>query len=328
MREKIQAVVEELKRRKAAGETYVLVEPESVDSLKKAATGSSRKTVPAGAPLVLSPERPVEKAVAPKAPAPAVPVARLESEESYVAPKPRVTERVEESAATASGPAPIPPPPVFSIPDGDKRAKWEWLRQRVISCPVCNAHLNPGKKVVFGVGDINSPIFFCGEAPGADEEELGEPFVGRAGQLLEKIILAMGLSREKVYIGNIMNWRPQTGSSVGNRPPTDEEMAYCLPYLKAQLAVVQPKVIVALGNTAFKGLLGARAPGITSARGRWFEFDGVALMPTFHPSYVLRYGTNETKRQIWDDMLLVMEKVGMPVSEKQRGFFMPKGAAE
>ncbi|HNX04848.1 MAG TPA: uracil-DNA glycosylase [Opitutales bacterium] len=229
-----------------------------------------------------------------------------------------------ESPAPAVSIAPIPPPPSFTIPEGTKREKWEWLRNRVLNCPVCNAHLNPGMKVVFGAGSIDSPVFFCGEAPGGDEEEQGLPFVGRAGQLLEKIILAMGLSREQVYIGNIMNWRPQTGSSVGNRPPTEQEMSFCLPYLKAQLAVVQPKVIVALGNTAFKGLLGAKAPGITSARGRWFEFDGVALMPTFHPSYVLRYGTNETKRQIWDDMLLVMERVGMEISEKQRGFFMPK----
>jgi DNA polymerase len=119
-----------------------------------------------------------------------------------------------------------------------------------------------------------------------------------------------------------MNWRPQHENSYGNRPPTQEEMNFCLPYLKAQIAVVQPKVIVALGGTAVHGLLGydpKRRMG--DVRGNWGEFEGVPLMITFHPSYVLRNGSQRTKRIVWEDALQVMEKLEMPISEKQREFF-------
>jgi DNA polymerase len=309
MREKIEALVGELKRRKVAGETHVHVSRESIDKLRVAA-----KARPG---LRSRPSRSDEAARSPEQvpePVEAVPIV---GEAAPAAP--RKVQSMPTLLAGATGPE-----AVFTLPDGTKRERWEWLRQRVLSCPVCNANLNAGGRVVFGDGNIDSPIFFCGEAPGGEEEEQGIPFVGKAGQLLVKIIQAMGLSREQVYIGNIMNWRPQTGSLVGNRPPTDEEMRYCLPYLRAQVQVVQPRVIVALGNTAFKGLLGPTVPGITSARGRWFDFEGIALMPTFHPSYLLRYGSMEKKRQAWEDMLMVMEKVGMPISERQRGFFMPK----
>ncbi len=186
----------------------------------------------------------------------------------------------------------------------------------------CRSQVKAGKKVVFGVGSVDSKIFFCGEAPGADEEMQGEPFVGKAGQLLTKIIQAMGLQRTDVYIGNIMNYRPPMPTPVGNRAPELNEMAYCLPFLKAQLEVVQPEVIVALGNTAMDGLMGHDPKRrITKIRGQWMEFDGVPLIPTFHPSYLLRNQSLATKRLVWEDMLAVMDKLGMPVSEKQRGFF-------
>ena len=180
------------------------------------------------------------------------------------------------------------------------------------------------QQVVFGVGSLDADIFFCGEAPGADEEEQGEPFVGKAGQLLTKIIGAMGLQREDVYIGNIMNWRPEMPNmAVGNRPPSTEEMAFCLPYLQAQLAIVQPKVIVALGATAVKGLLGDSPKlRMRDLRGNWHSFAETPLMVTYHPSYLLRNDTLQTKRAVWEDMLLVMEKIGLPISEKQRGFFL------
>jgi DNA polymerase len=132
----------------------------------------------------------------------------------------------------------------------------------------------------------------------------------------------MGLSRERVYIGNIMNWRPEHDQPSGNRPPTPQEMDFCLPYLRAQIEVVQPKVLVALGNTAVSGLLGPdQSRRMGRIRGTWQEFAGIPLMPTYHPSYVLRYGNNKTKREIWEDMLKVMERAGLPISEKQRGFF-------
>jgi uracil-DNA glycosylase family 4 len=169
-----------------------------------------------------------------------------------------------------------------------------------------------------------------GEAPGAEEEDRGEPFVGPAGQLLTKMIVAMGLSRADVYIGNIMNWRPQlevneSGVQYGNRPPTPNEMTYCLPYLRAQIDIVNPDLLVALGSTAAQGLLGAGAfKALCEVRGQWKEFNSRPLMVTYHPSYILRNQSNRSKRMIWDDLLKVMERAGLPISEKQRAYFLDK----
>ncbi len=225
-------------------------------------------------------------------------------------------------ASKTKGPAKLPPPPKVSLEQGSKQVRWEALRTQVLNDKVCLSQIKPGKQPVFGVGNVDAEIFFCGEAPGAEEEMKGEPFVGPAGQLLTKIIEAMGLSREKVYIANIMNWRPPMPTDFGNRPPTQEEMGYCLPYLRAQVEVVQPKLIVALGKTAVDGLLGPdpkRRMG--QIRGTWHRFEGIPLLPTFHPSYLLRNNNNQTKRQVWEDMLQVMEQLGMPVTERQRRFF-------
>ena len=200
----------------------------------------------------------------------------------------------------------------------------------VTSDPVCQAHVRPGKKIVVGVGTLDAKIFFCGEAPGADEEEKGEPFVGPAGQLLTKMIQAMGLSRQQVYIGNIMNWRPEMplnerGIQYGNRPPTAQEMAYCLPYLRAQLDIVQPELIVALGSTAAQGLLGMGSfKTLGEIRSQWKQFAGKPVMVTYHPSYILRNPTDRSKRAIWEDLLKVMERAGLPISEKQRSYFLDK----
>jgi DNA polymerase len=212
-----------------------------------------------------------------------------------------------------------------STPHPHKREHWEDLRRRVLGNEALKQHVCPGKNLVFGVGNLDAEIFFCGEAPGADEEIQGIPFVGRAGQLLTKIIGAMGLSREEVYIGNIMNWRPEMDGETGNRPPTQEEMQFCLPYLIEQVEIVQPKVIVALGATAVSGLLGPnKSRKMSAVRGRWHEFCGIPLMITFHPSYLLRNGTNTMKRTVWEDMLQVMERVGLPISAKQRQYFSEK----
>ncbi|MDR3316866.1 MAG: uracil-DNA glycosylase [Puniceicoccales bacterium] len=211
---------------------------------------------------------------------------------------------------------------VFSLPGGDKRTRWEELRRIVLESPVCRSHTKPGKKVVFGVGNLDADIFFCGEAPGADEEIQGEPFVGRAGQLLTKIISAMGLSRSDVYIGNILNWRPEMPSSHGNRPPTQEEMDLCLPFLRTQVEIVSPKVLVALGATAVNGLFGYDAGrSIGQMRGRWHDFQGIPVMVTYHPSYLLRSPFAGAKRTVWEDMLRVMERLSMPISEEQRKYF-------
>ena len=214
-------------------------------------------------------------------------------------------------------------PPSFLIPDGTKQMKWEWLREKVLGCETCNEQLNPKANVVFGEGDLDADLFLCGEAPGADEEMSGSPFVGPAGELLMKILSAMGLNREQVYIANILNWRPRHSQAFGNRPPTQEEMDFCLPYLKGQLEIVEPKVVVALGKTATDGLLGHDPKRrLGQIRGSWHEALGFPMMVTYHPSYLLHNPSRTSKRKVWEDFLLVMEKLEMSVSEKQKGFFL------
>ncbi|MCC5807067.1 MAG: uracil-DNA glycosylase [Opitutales bacterium] len=320
MREELQAVVEELKAMRDAGVSHVYLADGTLGDLRAAfaaEASAGRTPVAASGPSPAEVARGGEKAVS------------FGGAHEMVLPMGEGRTREPRKAApkpARPGPsAPIPPPPSVELPDGAAAERLAWLRKRVLDCPVCNAHVKPGKKVVFGVGSAEADIFFCGEAPGADEEEQGEPFVGPAGQLLTKIIGAMDLSRGDVYIGNIMNWRPEMPTSVGNRPPTAEEMAFCLPYLRAQVEVVAPKVIVALGKTAVDGLLGPdpkRKMG--QVRGQWHEFSGIPLLPTFHPSYLLRNDTLRTKRMVWEDMMQVMERVGMPVSERQRRYFLTR----
>jgi DNA polymerase len=230
-----------------------------------------------------------------------------------------------QTAPAAIKPLPEQPAQIGKLPGGGKSEQMDWLRRQVEKCPAYSEHLRERGKLVFGAGDVDADLFFCGEAPGPAEEIKGEPFVGQAGQLLTKIIQAMGLQRDEVYIANILKWRPPQDNPAGNRPPTPEEMNFCLPYLRAQIEIIQPKVIIALGNTTVTGLLGADPKRrMAAVRGKWHTFNGTPLMITFHPSYLLRNGTLKTKRIVWEDLLEVMKKTGLPVSEKQRGFFLPK----
>jgi DNA polymerase len=198
------------------------------------------------------------------------------------------------------------------------------LRARASVCVKCPHLAASRKNVVFGVGDIHATLMFVGEAPGADEDRQGEPFVGAAGQLLTRIIKTMGFSREQVYIANILKCRPDTpGQRAGNRKPTAAEMKTCLPYLLEQIDLIRPEVIVALGATAVEGLLGKTEP-IGKLRGRFQIFRDIPLMPTFHPSYLLRNQALAEKRKVWEDMLQVLEKLNRPVTAKQRGYFLDK----
>lgn len=300
VREQLLAVHDELRRLKAEGSRTVICSEETLVELRQALAQAKAQ-----------PQKTEEKipvaAVVPAAPGSLGPV-------------------VKPLVAAAATPA-LPAPATFTLPAGDKQARWNALRDLVTNDPVCRAHVRSGKKVVLGVGALDAAIFFCGEAPGAEEEIQGEPFVGPAGQLLTRMIAGMGLKREEVYIGNIMNWRPEipgTGAEqYGNRPPTPEEMGYCLPYLRAQLEIVQPRVIVALGATAATGLLGLGSfKALGEIRGRWHTFSNLPLMVTYHPSYILRNQTNRSKRMIWEDLLQVMERVGLPISEKQRSYYL------
>lgn len=323
LREQLQAVAEELRRLKTEGRRTVVIGDDTLQALRRVI--DARPAVPTVETAPSAPRPPVERppAVTPAAAAvaaPPAPAARPLFSDTPKAAAPKV-------AVAKSGDA-VPPAPVFELPAGDKSARWNWLRDFVVSHPVCQAHVRPNKKVVLGVGALDAKIFFCGEAPGGEEETKGEPFVGAAGQLLTKMIKAMGLERGQVYIGNIMNWRPEMPTppgveQVGNRPPTAEEMAFCLPFLRAQLAIVQPQLIVALGATAAKGLLGEDSfTTLGSIRGRWQTFAGVPVMVTYHPSYLLRNNSNKAKRAVWEDLLQVMERAQMPVSDRQRNYFL------
>jgi DNA polymerase len=203
-----------------------------------------------------------------------------------------------------------------------EKAAFAALRERALACGKCPHLASSRKSVVFGVGGIDAQLMFVGEAPGADEDEQGEPFVGKAGQLLTKIIQATGLNRADVYIANILKCRPDTpGQSAGNRKPTPDEMATCIPYLHEQIDLIRPRVIVALGATAVEGLLG-KTLGITKLRGTWKTYRGTPLMPTYHPAYLLRNQAMSEKRKVWEDMLAVMERLEMPISDKQRNYFL------
>jgi uracil-DNA glycosylase family 4 len=285
----LRAAIDHLEELKSHGTKFIHVNPDNLAALAK-----PRTNTPARAASNSTTRSAATRTAAP-------------------APAPSLTKII-------SGPAPESAP-VIVTPSGDKAADLTALRDRAMVCVKCPNLASSRKNVVWGVGDIHSPIMFVGEAPGADEDEQGEPFVGRAGQLLSKIIEAMGFTRDTVYIANILKCRPDTpGQSAGNRPPTPEEIQRCLPYLNAQIDLIQPKAIVALGATAVAGLFGKSAP-ISKIRGAFMTFRGIPVMPTFHPSYLLRPNGFAAKPLVWQDMLQVLEKLGRPISEKQRGFF-------
>ncbi len=184
----------------------------------------------------------------------------------------------------------------------------EEIAERIAVCRHCGL-CETRTKTVPGQGNPKPELMFIGEGPGADEDKQGLAFVGRAGQLLTKIIEAMGFSRNEVFIGNIVKCRPP-----GNRTPTQDEMEACLPYLHEQIAILKPKVIVCLGATAVKGLFGPDVGGITKIRGQWKSFEGIDTMPTYHPAYLLRNPAG--KKDVWADMKAVLKRMNRPVPTK------------
>src|ERR1700730_11940579 len=196
------------------------------------------------------------------------------------------------------------------------------IQKRVSVCAKCPHLASSRTQTVFGVGNPDADLMFIGEAPGADEDAQGEPFVGRAGQLLTRIIETMGFARGDVYIANILKCRPDMPpGSFGNRPPTPVEMQTCRSYLIEQIEIIHQKVLVALGAAAVEGLLGARG-AMRDLRGRWHSYQGTPLMITYHPAYLLRNQAPSEKRKVWEDMLLVLERLERPISEKQRSYFL------
>ena len=307
--ELLEATIHHLKGLKARGTRFVTVSPEALASLSRTPSPKAKPAI-AGRSLRCSASQrrhpllhPNRKPIAPQ-------------KMAAVAPAPASSPKVEQEPATMRE---VPSP-------GAKTVGFASLRQRAMACVKCSSLAGSRKNVVFGVGSLDAELMFVGEAPGADEDEQGEPFVGKAGQLLTKIIQSDGLARETVYIANILKCRPDTpGQAAGNRKPTPQEMETCIPYLHEQIDLIQTKVLVAgCRGTAMEGLLGKRE-GIIRLRGQMADLSRDSADANVSSRYVLRKQSPVEKRQVWEDMLQVMEKLGMPISEKQRGIF-PDGS--
>ncbi len=302
--EALDILLEELKRQKAAGVRRVSITADSLAALKAlAGTPATPASAPAPAPAKAAP-----------APAPARPAAASSSAPVAVAaPKPAV-------AAPAS---PIPDAPIFTLAAGTKAERMQALRQLVEACAETKKHLVAPQRPLLGHGSLDAKVVFVGEAPTIGEMEAGQAFAGESGELLQKILGAAAINQADCYFAPVMVWRPEPPTQYGKRPPTARELAFNLPYLRAQIDVISPRVVVALGAQAFEALHG-RTPTITQARGQWFDLGGVPLLATFHPNYLLHSPSASAKRTVWEDFLLLMEKLGLPISEKQRGFFATK----
>lgn len=220
------------------------------------------------------------------------PAARTETQikEQEVINKEKLIEPIiEEQAGTI----------VQSVRSGEGAETIEAIRAEIGNCTRCPLHAQGRTQIVHSTGNFNAELMFVGEAPGADEDIKGEPFVGRAGQLLTKIIEAIGLKREEVFIGNINRCRPP-----GNRQPLPEEASVCRPYLLREVEVIKPKVIVVLGAHAAHNLLEVKTP-ISKLRGHFHDYFGTKVMPTFHPAYLLR--DPHKKKEVWEDMKMVRD---------------------
>ena len=204
-----------------------------------------------------------------------------------------------------------------------KSRELESIRENVANSQACQSLGTLRSTMVFSVGNPDARIIFIGEAPGSEEEKQGEPFVGPAGKLLTKIIDTMGLSRDDVYISNILKFRPRIGNSdqgVKNRKPTTEEIAASLNFIMAEIDVVDPELVIALGGSAMQGLLGLDE-GVNRARGKIHDLGNRKCIATYHPSYLLRRESNSEKRKVWEDMLMAMSYLEIPISDKQRNYF-------
>ncbi len=282
-----------LQQRQMLGKTHVALRPGTMEKLSGLGRPPAARTVPEPEP---------QRSIA------AVPAAALRVLRDTPPPETKKAELLEVAGATIE-------------------EKLAALHTMAETWEPARAMMSLRKTMVFALGNPQASLMFVGEAPGAEEEKLREPFVGPAGQKLTAIIKAMGLDRPKVYISNICKFRPaMENQGSGNRKPTAEEMRACLPFVLTEIDLIRPKVIVALGATAAEGL---GIPGtVGGLRGKFHSTSGIPTMVTYHPSYLLREEQTgdgiRAKRAVWEDMLKVMEKLGLPISEKQRGYFQAK----
>jgi DNA polymerase len=208
-----------------------------------------------------------------------------------------------------------------SLPKSEQLAQ---LEQQLRGWITGNFPQSLRQTLVFSSGNPDARLMLIGEAPGHEEEKSLRPFVGPAGKKLDKILEAMGLDREDVYVTNLVKFRPATPrQTTNNRKPSPAEVAAFMPVIREEIRIVKPECIVALGATPLEALLQTDST-VSSMRGSWHEFDGAPLRVTYHPSYLLQSGeSTAVKRTIWEDMLAVMEKIGMEITAKQRGYFLP-----
>jgi uracil-DNA glycosylase family 4 len=262
-----------------------------------------RRSPSADVPAVASPAPPP-----PPTPPPTPTTTMVELEEACDSPPPVVAGSADDATGGISVAAPFATLPLATAEKRTRLSAMDSAEVRCCTrCPLCRTRT----QTVFGEGDVDAAIFFIGEGPGENEDLSGRPFVGRAGQLLDKMIGAMGLAREQVYIANIVKCRPPN-----NRVPAPDEARTCMPYLNRQLELVRPRAIVTLGKSATAYMLDDSKIAMGRCRGRWFAWRGIPLMPTFHPSYVLRTYTPQTRQAVWSDLQLVMEKVGLPLPQR------------
>lgn len=310
--EALDALLEELRRRKAEGERHVAVSEESVRLLRSlagvASPASDAKPAPRSAAV---PERPRVLSSPPRSTRP-------------VEARPAVPADPKPVAAVPSAGPEVADPPQFTLPEGSREQRLAWIRKRILECPETARHLKPGLKPVLGVGPADAPLVLVGEAPTLEEAEAGVPFAGDAGALLRKILAAAELGEKDVFLLPVMGWRPEPANALVKRQPNARELAFNRPYLLAQIQAVSPKVVMALGAHAHESLLGIRQP-VQKVRGTWHEVAGAPVLLGFHPNYLLHTPSESAKRTVWTDFLAVLEKLGRPVSEKQRGYFTPRG---
>ncbi|MCG2661563.1 MAG: uracil-DNA glycosylase [Kiritimatiellae bacterium] len=228
-----------------------------------------------------------------------------------VACSPAIASESLAAPGTPQKSSPRPAMPLaLPVSDADVNAKLKAIAQAVAACKKCGLHAKR-RQAVPGQGHLQPDILFIGEGPGEDEDKQGLAFVGRAGQMLTRLIIRIGYTRDEVFIANIVKCRPPN-----NRKPLPAEMNMCRPYLEQQIAVLKPKVIVLLGASAFEGLIPPDLPGrtISKVRGKWLEYKGIPTMPTFHPSYLLR--NQSAMWDVWNDMQLVLKHLGRAVPAK------------
>jgi len=225
--------------------------------------------------------------------------------------QPRLRPTMAPAESDAAAPATAPPPREISdAAAAERQSELDRIRDLLGDCTRCKLH-EGRQNIVFGAGNPGAELMFVGEGPGAEEDRQGIPFVGRAGDLLTKMIEAMGKKRGDVYIGNIVKCRPP-----GNRDPEADEVQACIPFLHAQIEAIQPRAIVCLGRVAMQNLLNTKV-AVSKLRGQWQDFQGIPVMPTYHPAYLLR--SPQAKRPTWEDLQKVIAHLNWTVPQRTKG---------